>query len=216
MAWRYYNFDANWDKVYEVWQGDAVQDVLQLQMEEYLRRDLPTRDEDGQQRRPTWHRGDSLWQYSASWYPHGERMMEAANILFKNENVSGQLLAVLKRHGLDFTGREDQLYESAVFSRAWEECQRRCAPKRGSLESMILFAGNDILEDVHFVLATQLFPDEQIVLGRPPNTPGHHHARVFLCKQCLVFDSQGYWYHKRGISASFACPQPNLSDLVGT
>ena len=63
MAWKYYDYDANWDKVYEVWQGDAVQYVLEPQMEEYLEKhpQVKHRDKTGQFRRSTWHRGDSLW-----------------------------------------------------------------------------------------------------------------------------------------------------------
>ena len=56
MAWRYYDFDANWDKVYEVWQGDIVQDVLQPHMEEWCEeRAYYNQDEDGNLRKPTWH-----------------------------------------------------------------------------------------------------------------------------------------------------------------
>ena len=65
MAWRYYDFDANWDKVYEVWQGDAVQDALQPDMEEwYKEHAYYDSGEDGNLHKPTWHRGDSLWRYS--------------------------------------------------------------------------------------------------------------------------------------------------------
>ena len=47
MAWRYYDFDANWDKVYKVWQGDAVQNVLEPDMEEWCEeRAYYDRDED--------------------------------------------------------------------------------------------------------------------------------------------------------------------------
>ena len=85
MAWRYYDFDANWDKVYEVWQGDAVQGVLAPDMEEWCEEEVYLdRDEDGRLHKPTWHRGDSLWQYSWSDY-HAEPSMEAANTLMESE-----------------------------------------------------------------------------------------------------------------------------------
>ena len=70
MAWRYYDFDANWDKVYKVWQSDAVQDVLKPDMEEWCKKHAYyKRDEDGNLHKPTWHRGDSLWRYSVTTMP---------------------------------------------------------------------------------------------------------------------------------------------------
>ena len=101
MAWRYYDFDANWDKVYKVWQGDAVQDELERAMLDWCEGHPRPH-----MRKPRWQRGDSLWQYSGSAY-HVERSMEAANTFVNSENVFGQLLAALRHHGLDFT--EDQL-----------------------------------------------------------------------------------------------------------
>ena len=63
MSWRFYDFDANWDKVYKVWQGDAVQDALEPEMEAwYEQHAYFDQDEDGNLHRPTWNRGDSLWQ----------------------------------------------------------------------------------------------------------------------------------------------------------
>ena len=193
MAWRYYDFDANWDKVYEVWQGDAVQNVLEPQMKEFLEKhpQVVLMDEEGHLRRPTWHQGDSLWRYGISYYPHGDSMMEAANTLVNSENVFGQLMAALRRHGLDFT--ENQLCQSEIWHRVFLECERRCEPKKGSLDSMIIFGGDDALEDAHFVLATQLFPEEQVVLAQPPGGPEYEYSHVFRCKQRLVFDIQGYW-----------------------
>lgn len=67
------------------------------------------------------------------------------------------------------------------------------SPKKGSLDSMIIFGGDDALEDAHFVLATQLFPEEQVVLAQPPGGPEYEYSHVFRCKQRLVFDIQGYW-----------------------
>ena len=46
-------------------------------------------------------------------------------------------------------------------------------------------------------------------------TPGDNYSRVFLCKQHLVFDFLGYWWHKQG-DPDGACPQPSLSDLEYT
>ena len=208
--------------MYKVWRGDAVQDALKPQMEEFLEQNpqIVRRAEDGQLHRPTWHRGDSLWQHNASFYPHGESINEAATILINSENVFGQLLAALRRHGLDFTGREEQLCQSAIFNRAWDACARRCEPKRGSLDSMIFCGGQEVLEDAQFVLVTELFPEEQIVVAQPPaGAAGRHqycsYPHVLLCKQRLVFDFHAYWYYKRG-GASSACPQFNLSDVVNT
>ena len=118
MAWRYYDFDANWDKVYKVWQGDAVQDALEPDMkqwcEEYAYFNV---DEEGRQRKPTWHRGDSLWQYSVSDY-HSERSLEAADRLMASENVAERLLADARRRKLDIT--LDELYETETWNRVFD------------------------------------------------------------------------------------------------
>ena len=56
MAWKYYDFEANWDKVYEVWQGDAVQDALEPHMKTWCKYD---EHEDDGSMHTKWHRGDS-------------------------------------------------------------------------------------------------------------------------------------------------------------
>ena len=211
MAWKYYDFDANWDKVYKAWQGDAVQDVLEPDMMEWCEeRACYDRDEAGQLQKPTWHRGDSLWQYSITDY-HAERSMEAANKLMESENVGANLLAAVRRGGVDIThdqlcGRDDA---TELWNRAFDECERRCLPKRGTLESMILWAGEEFLEDAHLVCACELFPEEQVAVAE---CPGDHYRRVFLCKQHRVFDMLGYWGHKQD-DPDGVCPQPTMSDL---
>ena len=202
MAWRYYDFDANWDTVYKVWQGDAVQDELERAMLDWCEgHPIP------HMRQPRWHRGDSLWQYSNAGNYHGERSMEAANKLVNDEDVFGQLMAALRRHGLDLT--EEQLCESDIFDRAFAEYERRCEPKDGTLESLILWAGDHCLEGAHSVLASELFPEERIIVAQPPGSDVYEYARVFLCKQRLVFDFMGYWWYKQG-DESAACPQPHV------
>ena len=75
--------------------------------------------------------------------------------------MAQQLLAAVRRGGLNITlyqlcGRNDA---TELWSRAFDECERRCQPKEGTLESMILGAGEEYLEDAHFVCACELFPD---------------------------------------------------------
>ena len=132
MAWRYYDFDANWDKVYKAWQGDAVQDALEPDVEEWCEQAYYT-DAGGHKVHPTWHRGDSLWQCSRSSYWPG-RNCEAANNLMQTENVAKQLLAAVRRSGFDITmeqlcGRDDL---TGPWHRAWDKCERRCKPQRVS------------------------------------------------------------------------------------
>ena len=163
MAWRYYDSDAKWDKVYKIWQGDAVQDVLKPDMEEWCEElAYYERDEDGHHRKPTWHRGHSLWRYSVTDY-HCARSVNAANALMESENVAKQVLAALRCHGLDIT-LEQLHYDRytgtpGLATRAFFECERRCAPKRGTLESMILWSGERFLENANFVCACELFPE---------------------------------------------------------
>ena len=123
-----------------------------------------------------------------------------------------QLLAALRRHGLDLTLEQlwggDEAIE--LWQRAWDECERRCQPQKGTLDAMILYAGENFLENAHYVLACELFPQEQIAVAATP--PEDNYTRVFLCKQHVVFDFSGYWWDKQGV-ATGACPQPNPSDL---
>ena len=181
MAWRHYDFDANWDKVYKVWQGDAVQDVLAPDMEEWCEEEAYfDRDEDGHLHKPTWHRGDSLWQYSRSNY-HAERSMEAANTLMESENVAERLLADVRRGGLDIS--LDELYETEIWNKTTEEYENRCQPRTGALEALILCGGEQFVENAQYVLARKLFPEEQIAVA---TSPGSHCEHVFLCNcNCL-------------------------------
>ena len=143
---------------------------------------------------------------------HATRSMEAAHTLAQSENVAEQLLAALRRHGLDITMKQLHRYSDPpdLWQTAFDECERRCKPRPQNLESILLWAGERFLENATFVCACELFPDEQIVVGADPR--GTYHSRVFLCKQRLVFDFCGYWFHKQG-EADAVCPQPNLSDL---
>ena len=100
--------------------------------------------------------------------------------------MAGQLLAALRRHRLDFT--LDQLWESEIHNRAFEECERRANPQKGTLESMILVGGAVFLEAAEVVLAQELFPEEELAIFEGPG----NHCRVYLCKQHLMLDFIGY------------------------
>ena len=112
-----------------------------------------------------------------------ERSLESANRLIASENVAEQLLAALRRQGLDIT--LEQLYESEIWNRTVDEYEHHSQPKRETLEALILCGGEDFLEDGHFVLACNSFPEEQIAMVEDPG--GLDYARVSLCKQKLSF-----------------------------
>ena len=83
----------------------------------------------------------------------------------ESENVADKLLAALRRHGLDIT--MEQLHQDShddtagLWHRAFDECERRCEPKEKTLESMILWSGEQYLEEAHLVCACEMFPNEQ-------------------------------------------------------
>ena len=89
----------------------------------------PKRDEDGKLRKPTWHRGDSLWQYSVTDY-HAARSMEAANTSVKSERVAEQLLAAVRRGGVNITMEQLCRHNDgpALWNRAFDEVMRRSQP----------------------------------------------------------------------------------------
>jgi hypothetical protein len=52
-GWRYYDFDANWDRFYEAWSNVIVQQTLLQSMEDW---------------NETWKKGDSLWDLTNTNY----------------------------------------------------------------------------------------------------------------------------------------------------
>ena len=82
-----------------------------------------------------------------------------------------------------------------------------CQPKMGSLDSLILYAGKNFLENAHYVLACELFPEEQIAVAAPPEDD---YSNVFLCKEHVVFTSQDIGGTSRAMQQVHALNQIRL------
>ena len=72
---------------------------------------------------------------------------------------------------------------------------------------MVIIGGAGFLEAAEFVLAQELFPEEQIAIV---DGPGNHY-RVYLCKQHLMLDFIGYWWYMQHKTADY--PPGLIRDL---
>ena len=196
--WKYYDFDANWPEVYRLWQSEKVQDALAPNIQSWCETDAYY-NSDG--KKPTWRRGDSLWQYSRTDY-HWQRIMDRTNEHVHQHHLFKRFIEARARAGTPLP-HDDELVGEA-FQPVFDELEHDFEPKVGTLESMVLVMGANHLSDALLLVAERLFPEEQCVTlcdGKD--------EFVLVPRRRLIFDFQRFYFWKDGCKSLEPC------DLVG-
>lgn len=206
MEWAYYDFDKHWEEFYAVWSSDAVQSVLVEDMAEWCRSEAYY-TADGS--RPTWCKGEPLWQLSRTDYWDNKFLVESQRI---DEETNGprryKYFADAMRRAANIEyGDEDEMHK-AYYTIVLERIQKSMEPKPGTLESLVLFMGRNYIHEALLTTASLLFGEENV--SEEENS--EEGLFVVVDDQRLVFDLLGYYFWTRDNDRHFV-PE-NLTRIV--
>ncbi|KAL0476549.1 hypothetical protein AKO1_006067 [Acrasis kona] len=142
--WMYYDFQTNWEIFYELWSTEEVQDILEKDMYIWCDREADFVRKNGRLVKPTWVRGDDLWNYS------------------KTDFHDTRITARIKKH---IEAKEEFLCEvygdceEEDFSIACIQLYDQFEPQKGSLEAQIMIQGANYLVNTLYYIADKLFPN---------------------------------------------------------
>jgi len=171
---RFFNLTTNWSAFYRAWQTDEVQDLVDISMTTWCAKHAyyehtdehgaPFADGRGM-RRPVWRRGRAIWSLSASDY-WCQRGLNHFNKVNADGSFDRQLRRALERVGIRYPPDDDPennnsspLYESRFYQEGMELITDEVMPKPGTLESLMLSQGQNMLLDACAAATQLLFPN---------------------------------------------------------
>jgi hypothetical protein len=166
VAWTLYDFDAHWPEFWAAWTDDIVQDVLGHDMAAWCERHAP-RNCDGSVKQ--WRPGEPLWHLSRTdfWDEIISEQVEAhLDSLYPDpygaykRTMEAQFLPVVDPDTFSETILRDEWM--AMYNEAYDDY----APKRGTLESLVLICGKNYMTWALAFAASILFPDSDVVIAR--------------------------------------------------
>lgn len=175
---RFYDFDKNWDEFYKVWTSDEVQDVLQVDMQNWCEHEAYFEHTESGLKKPTWKRCDDLWRYSRTDY-HCQRNLDKCNEYVQTSGCVEKYEAAMSRFGIKSSDKACA-YE-AFWNVAGDELHEMFEPKPGSLEANILFYGANYLAGALEVAAHKMFPNSFNMLLE-------HENDMVIADDNLIFD----------------------------
>jgi hypothetical protein len=189
--WRYYDFSANWDLFYAAWSTDQVQEVLAFDIQEWCR---PT---SWSSKALQWKKGDPLWHLSleASDFWLDEIRMRVDDYptskdCRKESRYFGEGLNRGCNKQLRCKAAENRAFADVIFERMPSEFE----PRHGTLESLILAGGGELLVDALYETA-KLLVGEDSGLVKARDTTRENRMVVLLPEHDLKFDIYGYFFH---------------------
>lgn len=186
QEWSYYNFDANWDKFYEVWKDPKTQNILEKDMKVWCKHEAYF-DSDG--KKPKWNKGSPLWNLSRTDY-HSTKMLDKAN----EKNDREQIVETYRKQMEIKTGKkidDDEFDEMCI--ELFEKLEEEFEPKPGTIDSLILVMGKNYLTRTLKYCAKQLFPNDNVKVIKDSDNSD----MILVLNQRIVFDLLNYYFSTR-------------------
>lgn len=182
-AWRYFDFDSNWDRFLPVWQSDEVQTVLENDVNAWSGASISA-----------WRRGMPLWEL-ADWRWEiriEERVLRLEADLYGSSRSAFDSFKRTMRTTLNRNYRSEwevrEAYEEIVLGSLAKEL----APKEGSIDSLYVDGAHDGYANALALVASKLFPGSE-----PQIVKRHGDDSVILAEEHIVFDLLDFygWVH---------------------
>lgn len=186
QKWQFYDFDANWEKFYQLWCNDDVQHIQKNNMDEWFEMLVEQDTKNGRGQR-FWNVGDSLWQHGLGEY--FDDMIEEKSFCFLEDNNR-----IYKKRMREILGVTKYLhhYDSEDISNDILNIHKDAltymfGPKHGTLESLIMTWGKSYVTEALGKCGSTMFPDEEIVF---------HGSIILIPGKQIVFDMYDFYWTK--------------------
>lgn len=210
--WKYFDFDAEWDRFAEHWYSDEVQTILkesidQLGLDSARMVEYPfTR----QFRRDAWEKGDALWQLSRTNYSYSQFRdrnsdeLKSAYIAYKRTmgHVNQRLCLTENKfiesdiwvHALYQHAKQQRSIHSLIFTdnEYLDDFDENSIPDVEDVEEYMSIncPGRTLLNDALKKVAEMMFTDVAVAESEYQDDP----PLIIVMKENLVFDLIGYYF----------------------
>lgn len=175
--WSYYNFKANWDRFFAVWQTDIIQTILQDKIEEWLHeRNICY----------VWQKNEPLWFLTESNY-WDERASYLANNHIISQNVTKHFKTSFN-HATGYVFKNNDEARSLMNKLVTPHIQSDFYPKDNTLESLVLLGGKNYVSNALYRVCIELFPNDRVIY----TLDNQMNDAILLPDQKMVFDLEGY------------------------
>lgn len=182
--WTLFEFDAHWPEFWRAWSSRAVQDVLAPRVGEWMHRHFPNSTK-------KWVAGDPLWDLGVDDYWENHICDLAEEDMEDVYNSGYQLYTrTMRAQGLPCCTK-DQFLDTHVM-RAFEDACERNSPRKGTLESLVMPEGHNVLAPALAAAARAMFPRSIVI-----TVEMYTHAVVMLPIERRVFDLIDYYFATR-------------------
>jgi hypothetical protein len=185
QEWKFYDFDANWDKFLEIWKSEPVQKILDVSMNHWCDRHTNMK---------RYERGDQLWKFSNYDYWESEESYEAIEESFNEVEKYGMVNTYKKRmkEVLDYKYDSSELNDSYIFSTCADAIRTKFTPKDDSIESFIMYGGKKYIFKALFQVSIILFKNSQLII--PAEVYPENNKFVLIPEEKIVFDLYDYYH----------------------
>ena len=179
--WEYYDFKKHWGAFYKVWKTDAVQTVLQREMEKFC--SFP---EDVYWKH--WKKGDPIWELSEdNYWPDRITRMTREHI------KANDLVGKYRRHyeSLGKTYASEKGWYNAFSEEYFEDISKQFTPKPGTIESLICTKAEQYISFPLYTACCLLFPDDLVL--HIVDRHVYYGYTVFVPSKNIIFDLYNFF-----------------------
>lgn len=188
--WKFFDFEGNWNRFWEIWQSDEIQEILRPDMQRWCDQEAYyDRLPNGRLVKPTWKAKDDLWRYSKTDF-HSQRILDKVNYHVESDNCIAKFIDAKRRFGMTYASED--LQNEAFWSICGNALEEMFEPKKGSWEAQILIMGANFLTSALKYTAIRMFPEEQVKTIYIKNSKG---TTVILPRLKIIFDLVRAFHH---------------------
>jgi hypothetical protein len=186
QEWKFYDFDANWDKFLKIWKSEPIQDRLEYDMTNWCKNH--TKD-------MKYKRGDQLWTFSETDYwsknYNDEVINEAMDEVCEYEMVNTYYKRMKEILGDSYDRCKDK--DDDIFQICMSAVMKKFTPKNDSLESLIMISGKNYIIESLYEVAKIIFRNKIIVLV---DDADENNNFILIPSEKIVFDLFDYYFER--------------------
>jgi hypothetical protein len=170
---RFFDLTTHWPVFYAAWRTNKVQKVLDKDMRVWCDENAYQDYKTGKQ--PVWRRGRAIWELGRTDY-WSQRMINYANDQAKRIGLAQQLEQRRREQGIMLS--EDEV--DFEFIKACEVLGDHVEPKPGTLASLVLMMGQNMLSDATCAAYNQMYPHDDLAYAQIESNLDDTHELVVV------------------------------------
>lgn len=204
-AWKFFDFDKNWEPFYTLWKSEKIQQSLSY----YINSFIADCYDDTPKERPTWKKNDPLWSICTSQY-WVDKLCEKVELYIDEHDLMTKYKKRMEQiQCRKFPSDIDTIIAlwDSFYSSCYDILIKEVEPKPHTLESLVLVDGKNYISYVLYEIAKQLFPNDDVIVTHYKC----HCDMILVVQKKIVFDLLGFYFYTREKETT-ACGSYTLHD----